>query len=611
MAYKPIENYGIIGNMHSSALVGIDGSIDWLCFPRVDSPSLFGAILDENKGGHFKISSDLPGIKCKQFYWPETNVLITRFLTDSGVGELVDYMPVACPSGAKGFHGLIRRVHVTRGSMPFRMECFPAFNYARDAHETTPHGNGARFASAELTVDLATSVQLEKNLRGTTAQFVLNAGESAIFCLKDRSRDEAVLEALTADEEEDLFRRTISFWRNWLGQCRYNGRWREIVHRSALVLKLLTFEPTGAIVAAPTTSLPEEIGGVRNWDYRYTWIRDASFTLYALLRIGFTEEAARFMEWIDARCHELDAKNPLKIMYGVDGRHDLKEEVLSHLEGYRGSGPVRIGNGAHNQLQLDIYGELLDSVYLFNKYGSPISYDLWTHLRRMTNWLCDNWQKCDDGIWEVRGGQRHFVYSKVMSWVAVDRAVRLADKRGFPADRTAWLKTRDTIYEEVMAKGWSKTREAFVQSYGSDALDASNLMMPLVFFISPTDPKMLKTLAAINRSPDEGGLVADNLVYRYDTRQQVDGIAGDEGTFNICTFWLVEALTRAGQVNRAYLEEARLIFEKMLGYANHVGLYGEEIGPNGEALGNFPQAFTHLGLISAAFNLDRALGAGK
>ncbi len=610
MAYQPIENHGIIGDMHTIALVAMDGTIDWFCFPHFDSPSVFGSILDDKKGGYFRIapvSND--GIKIRQFYWPDSNVLITRFFSADGVGQIADFMPVGLSADKQGRHQLIRGVRVVRGEMKFRLECRPAFNYARDGHTLELDEGGASFHTPSLSLGLSTRRPLQQEGDGVTLEFTPKEGEQVHFVFGQVERGGNCHVLLDESEALDLGVKTVEYWRHWLAQCTYRGRWREMVHRSALALKLLTFKPTGAIVAAPTAALPEDLGGERNWDYRYTWIRDAAFTLYGLLRIGFTEEAGEFMKWVEARCHELNPDGSLQIMYGLDGRHELTEETLDHLDGYMGSKPVRIGNGAYDQLQLDIYGELMDSVYLYNKYGSPISYDLWVHLRRLINWVCDNWQRTDEGIWEVRGGQQHFVYSKLMCWVAVDRGLRLANKRSFPADWQRWLKVRDEIYEEIMMKGWNEERQSFVQHYGGNTLDAANLMMPLVFFLSPSDPRNLQSLDATMQPPEKGGLLSNSLVYRYNISETEDGMAGEEGTFNICTFWLVEALTRAGRTDRRRLERARVMFEEMLGYANHLGLYAEQTGHSGEALGNFPQAFTHLGLISAAFNLDRALGS--
>ncbi|WP_250124444.1 glycoside hydrolase family 15 protein [Chroococcidiopsis sp. CCMEE 29] len=608
MGYQPIENYGIIGNMYTTALVGLNGSIDWFCFPRHDSPSVFAALLDYNKGGHFQITPDIDGATHKQFYWPETNILVTRFLAACGVGEIIDFMPVGKSVQEHGYHWLIRQVRGIRCSMSFRLECYPAFNYARDAHQTILTSSGACFLSPKLSLGLVTDIPLKQDDRGVFAEFTLQTDQTAVFVLRELKSDSDCGLPLQRVEAIELFEGTAHYWRQWLSKCIYKGRWRETVERSALVLKLLTYEPTGAIIAAPTCGLPEEIGGDRNWDYRYTWIRDAAFTLYGLLRIGFTAEAAQFMGWIEARCHELDPAGTLQTVYGINGCHDLSEEILEHLEGYQGSAPVRIGNGAYKQLQLDIYGELMDSVYLFNKYGTQISYDLWTHLRRLLDWVCDNWQRPDEGIWETRDGRKNFVYSKLMCWVAMDRGLRLADKRSFPGERERWLKVRDRIYEQVMSKGWSDERQAFIQHYESHSLDASSLIMPLVFFMAPNDPRMLKTLAAIQRSPQQGGLVSNSLVYRYNLENSSDGLSGGEGTFNLCTFWLVEALTRAGRVDPVKLDQARLMFEEMLSYANHLGLYAEETGASGEALGNFPQALTHLALISAAWNLNQAIG---
>ena len=608
MAYQPIEHYGLIGDLHTVALVGMNGSIDWFCSPNFDSPSVFAAILDDGKGGRFRICPTRDDSQYKQFYWPDTNVLITRFLTPDGVGQITDFMPIGLPADDPRRHQLVRWVQVVRGSMEFRLECQPAFNYGRDPHTAHVVEGGVCFESPGLNMGLGTRERLRVDGNRVVSQFTLHEGQTATFAFgKVENRDCGIFPG--GSDAKDLIDTTEQFWRRWLSQCTYRGRWREMVQRSALTLKLLTFEPTGAIVAAPTCSLPEDVGGERNWDYRYTWIRDAAFTIYGLMRIGFTDGAAQFMGWLEARCHELNPDGSLQIMYGVDGRHTLTEETLDHFEGYKGSRPVRIGNGAYDQMQLDIYGELMDSVYLYNKYGSPISYALWRHLEQLINWVCDNWARTDEGIWEVRGGQQHFVYSKLMCWVAIDRGLRLAEKRSFPAERDRWVKVRDQIYKEIMTRGWSDSRRAFVQHYGSQSLDASNLMMPLVFFLSPSDPRNIGNLEATLQSPDKGGLVSNSLVYRYNIEETADGLTGEEGTFNICTFWLVEALTRAGRTDRRMLNKARLMFEEMLGYANHLGLYAEETGRSGEALGNFPQAFTHLALISAAFNLDRALGA--
>jgi GH15 family glucan-1,4-alpha-glucosidase len=611
MPYQPIEDYGIIGDLHTAALVGRNGSIDWLCLPHFDSPSVFARILDNEKGGWFRIAPAAGAATARQFYLPETNVLVTRFLTHEGAVEIVDYMPVKPVPDLTGVrHDIVRRVAGLRGTMHVRMDCVPAFNYARDSHETIPVAGGVLFRCPDGQAGLFSDVPLLAAGKGVHAEFTLREGESAVFVFGETQPGETDATGLARAADEAVLARTVAYWRNWISQCTYNGRWREMVHRSLLVLKLLTYAPTGAIIAAPTASLPEEIGGERNWDYRYTWIRDASFTLYALLRMGFSDEAKHFMEWLQARSHEAGPDGTIRIMYGIDGRHELPEITLDHLEGYKGSRPARIGNGAYDQFQLDIYGELMDSVYLYNKYGARISYDLWVELARMLDWVCENWTLKDDGIWEVRGGRRHFVYSKLMCWVALDRGLRLAAKRSFPADEGRWKKVRDEIYLDILKNGWSEERQAFVQAYGRTGLDASVLVMPLVFFMSPTDPRMLKTLDAIMLPASEGGLVSNSLVYRYNVHESPDGLSGEEGAFSMCTFWLVEALTRAGAEDPKRLDQARLIFEQMLGYSNHLGLYAEEVGPTGEALGNFPQAFTHIALISAAFNLDRTLGAG-
>jgi GH15 family glucan-1,4-alpha-glucosidase len=481
------------------------------------------------------------------------------------------------------------------------MECLPAFDYARQRHEVATEEGRAVFRTPNLALTLTSSVPLQRMPEGSVAaEFVMKENEKQSFVLEVSQENEAKTPRDVNPYTSGILMETIGNWREWASRCTYTGRWREMVLRSALTLKLLMYEPTGAMIAAPTCSLPEGSGGVRNWDYRYTWIRDSAFTLYALLRLGYTEEATRFMDWLQARAGEDQDVGPLQVMYRVDGSSDIAEVTLPHLSGYKGARPVRIGNCASNQLQLDIYGELVDSIYLYNKYAEPISYDFWKYLRRIAYWVCDNWQRPDHSIWEVRKEPEQFTYSKMQCWVALDRCIRIALKRNLPVDLRRLRTESQKIYELIMEEGWKN--DSFVQVLGGESVDATSLLFTLMLFVSPRDGRMMKTTDRILRE-----LVSDSLVYRYRLGSEgSDGLPGSEGTFSVCTFWLVEVLARAGR-----LREARYIFEKMLTYANHLGLYAEEIGPTGEALGNFPQAFTHLGLISAALALDSQLSAKR
>ena len=592
--YKPIADYGVVGDLNTVALIGMDGSVDFMCFPDFDSPTIFAALLDADRGGAFKVAPAKEVEVIKQLYLPDTNVLMTRFLSRDGVAELTDFMPVREASGRR--HTLVRQLRVVRGEIPCRLRCEPRFDYARVEHDVRLVEGGARFiASDGQVLELSASVPLTIEGGAVVADFVLSGDEEVVFMLSegaDASPD--------CDDFEQMFTETVGFWRRWIAQCDYQGRWRELVHRSALVLKLLISRAHGSMVAAPTFSLPEEIGGVRNWDYRYTWIRDSSFVLYALIRLGFTEEATAFFAWLEERCFEVSEADNLQVMYRLDGGTELTEVELEHLEGYQGSRPVRIGNGAADQLQLDIYGELMDAVYLYDKHGEPLHHGLWRRLVRVVDWVCDNWRQPDEGIWEVRGGRREFLYSRLMCWVAIDRATRLIIKRSLPGPFERWRQERDAIYHDIHTHFWNEELGSFVQYKGSDVLDASCLVMPLVKFISPTDRRWLSTLRAIERE-----LVWGELVFRYRLESGAeDGLSGGEGTFSMCTFWYIECLARTGD-----LTQARLHFEKALGYSNHLGLYAEELGPCGEHLGNFPQAFTHLALISAAFDLDRRLSS--
>jgi len=595
--YKPIGSYGIIGDLNTVALVAMDGAIDFMCFPEFDSPTIFAALLDPSKGGSFTLAPLLQGGEQKQIYLPDSNILLTRFLSEEGMLEVSDFMPVASRGVSSS---VVRRAKSIRGHFQCRMVCNPRFDYGRAGHTLEKRKQEVLFhskGSDKTSLRLRGEVPLRVENGAATADFSLATGQCASFVLEDANRHRETLSDLAAYVSA-AFKQTLNFWQQWIRRSSYRGRWREMVARSALTLKMLTSARHGSLVAAPTFGLPEEIGGERNWDYRYTWVRDASFTLYALMRLGYTGEAAAFMRWIEARCTELKPGAPLQVMYGIDGRHDLTESTLCHFEGYQKSRPVRIGNGAYNQLQLDIYGELMDSVYIYNKSGALISYDFWLNLAQLIDWVCEHWREPDAGVWEVRGGARPFLYSRVMCWVAIDRGMRLAENRSFPAPFEKWRSARDEIYREIYDEFWSARLKSFVQYRGAKALDAAALLLPLVKFIGPTDPRWLSTLKAI-----QARLAEDSLVYRYNILEGADtGFHGREGTFTASSFWYAECLARAGDVKLA-----RLVFEKTLGYANHLGLYSEEIGHNGELLGNFPQAFTHLGLISAAYYLDHQL----
>ncbi|MEU5806675.1 glycoside hydrolase family 15 protein [Streptomyces sp. NPDC047718] len=604
--YPLIEDHGLIGDLQTAALVTVDGSVDWFCCPRFDSPSVFGALLDKGGGGHCTVRPLHTTYATKQLYLPDTAVLVTRFMTEAGAGEVVDFMPLT-GTAVTDRHRLVRMVRCVRGSMTFEVDIAPRFDYGRKPHELHVTENGAVFASEDLSLTVHTlrepdDERLVHSLTGDHDLHLtlsLQAGQQRGLVLE--SAADGPPRQIRLDEYERLFHDTIRFWRSWLAASRYTGRWREAVERSAVTLKLMTYAPSGAVVAAPTAGLPEQLGGERNWDYRFTWIRDASFSVYALLGMGFTEEAKAFIGWLDDRIKERAGgegdSGPLNIMYKVDGSSDLKEESLEHWEGYERSAPVRIGNGAATQIQMDIYGEAMDSISFAHGHGIHLGHRGWSGLLHVLDWLADHWDQAGEGLWETRGGRQHFTYGRVMSWVAFDRALRLAQATGRPSAARRWSSTRDAVYEQVMAHGWNEERGAFVQHYGSDVLDSSLLRMPTVGFITPEDPMWTSTLDAM-----ENELVTDSLVYRYNPEASPDGLRGSEGTFSLCTFMYVDALARAGRI-----DQARLVLEKMLGYANHLGLYSEEIDLTGRQLGNFPQAFTHLALIDAAITLDAGL----
>ncbi|KAJ2471262.1 hypothetical protein GGI02_002388, partial [Coemansia sp. RSA 2322] len=707
--YLPIDQYGMIGNLHTAALVGMDGSIDFMCWPEFDSPSVFCRMLDKDKGGHFVITPENSGLTCKQQYMPFSNVLSTKFLSEKGVGTVIDFMHRPRPRSRSHRHmlpWLVRTVEVIRGELTFDLECFPAFDYARAKHsleiqdagevemqqpakhaseaeesifqsvfahwdltqesaqsfvgaqtavftpEKLEHNDGLGFTSNPADHEAQTAVH-QMDLRfvvgctgsgscplvrlestphksglgnGVTSRFTLIEGQRVTFILrttpdvfidqirKDGGGEKEVGEYISKYDTklsmkyvEDLLEDTLLYWLSWIRSCSYKGRWLENVERSALILKLLTYEPTGAVVAAVTFSLPEAIGDSgRNWDYRFTWVRDSAFTMYAFMRLGLNKEAKSYMNFVSKISQEKNSDGGLQIMYTLRGGREMPELILPHLEGYRSCAPVRIGNGAADHIQLDIYGELMDAVYLYNKYSNPLAYDEWVYIRALVDYVCANYDQPDMGIWEVRGRRQNFTYSKIQCWVAIDRGLRLVEKRDFPCPNLdKWRKVRDHIYEEVMEKAWNSELEFFAQSYeNKDTLDAAILAMPLVFFCDGTDPRFVKTMRQIMLPPHRGGLTANNLVFRYNAVETDDGLSGEEGTFSLCTFWLAEALSRASKANVTMLYKAQVIMDEMIMYGNHVGLFSEEVDKSGKHLGNFPQAFTHIALISAAFNID-------
>jgi len=605
--YPDISDHGLIGDLQTAALVANDGTIDFFCCPRFDSPSVFCSLLDAEKGGYFRVSPVADSYVSKQLYMPSTAMLITRFMTPDGVGEVLDFMPVI-EGAPTDRHRLVRHLRVARGTMEFQVDVQPRFDYGRASHSVDITDSGAVFRTAggmELTLHTSSlgspaerRAAVERVGDGLRATITMREGESGRGVVLESMGGQP--RVIKPAELQQLADDTAAYWKAWLNRSTYTGRWREMVTRSAMTLKLMTYEPTGAPLAAATLGLPEQAGGERNWDYRFTWIRDGSLTMHALANLGYLQEAARFGVWLRDRVTESagrDGSGPIKIMYRVDGSSDLTEETLDHFEGWRGSRPVRIGNGAADQLQLDIYGEAADAIYTGDEMGLPIAHQGWLALTRITDWVADNWDQPDEGVWETRGGRRDFTYGRFQCWVALDRAIRLAERHGRPANIAKWAIERDRLYNQVMSRGWNDKVKAFTQHYTTDVLDSSLLLMPIEGFVSPVDPMWLSTLDAMNKE-----LVSDSLVYRYNPAASPDGLHGDEGTFSLCTFLYVDALARAGK-----LDEAILVFEKMFTYGNHLGLFSEEIDATGGQLGNFPQAFTHLALINSAITLNREL----
>lgn len=589
-AYNRIEDYGIIGNLHTVALVSNHGSIDYLCLPWYDSPTVFGSLLDNEKGGQFYIRPKLDNLTYKQLYLTDSAILVTRFFADEGIAELTDFMPV---DEDGGIMTIVRKVTAIRGDINFEIACRPRFNYGRHQHKASVAEPGRVLFEAENGEQLHLWTDVDLTLEGNDVahSFTLKEKETVCFVLQNNIENSG----FQTDFHNfciDCYSQTYNYWKAWIDQCTFTGRWVETVRRSSITLKLLTSYKEGSVIAAPTFGLPETLGGHRNWDYRYTWIRDSSFVMYVFLRLGFMKDAECFMNWVEGHCIEAD----MHLLYTWEGKAIPDEEALDHFEGYKKSKPVLIGNKARDQKQMDIYGEMIDTIYLYNKFGGQITYNFWKSLVRQVEYVCDHWQEPDHGIWEVRSEKKEFLHSRLMCWVALDRAIKIAINRSFPYPRERWLKVRDEIYVDIYEGFWNEEKQAYVQSRHSDQLDASVLLMPLVRFISPKDWRWLKTLEAVERE-----LKLDVLIYRYlNTDMNQDGLGGEEGTFTMCSFWYAECLAKTGQT-----EKANEVFAKILGYGSPIRLFSEQLSKRGEQLGNFPQALTHLGLISAAIAINK------
>jgi GH15 family glucan-1,4-alpha-glucosidase len=593
--YPPIGDYAVIGDAHTAALVSRDGSIDWCCWPHFDSPAVFCRLLDARGGGYFRITPT-GRYGMSREYIEGTNVLATTFQTDSGGVRLTDFMPAEERGGQRRGEDiaesqrLLRLLEGVAGELELEISFRPTFDYARAETTVEVHGSDAIATGLDQTLRLRAHTSLSaQSDGGVSGRLRIRQGERHWVTLAGGGDTDP-------GDPDAALNRTLIYWRRWMERCSYRGPYEAHVRRSALALKLLTFEPTGALVAAPTTSLPEEIGGVRNWDYRYTWLRDSALILYALQSIGYHDEALDFFEWLETIC--LSCQDNIQIMYRLDGGQNMPEQLLPHLEGYRGSRPVRIGNAAAGQTQLDIYGEVLDAAHLCYEGMRTPDPRLWRVLTLLADRAAARWQEPDQGIWEIRSGPRHFLYSKLLCWVALDRAVRLADEERMRGDVHAWRRTRDAMREAILTRGYNTTLQAFTQSFDDSALDASVLVIPLVGFLPPTDPRVQSTIRVIQER-----LTAHGLVYRY---LGDDGLPGGEATFGLCTFWLVDNLALSGRT-----AEARELFERVLSYANDVGLLAEEIHPSSrELLGNFPQGFTHLALIRSALHIAKSEATG-